>query len=117
MMKLIVGIILTVFIQFAVSAIGEPVEHTVKVVDGGIELHEIPNAVVYVAELDKEFITNKKGELLISIPAGEYTFYVSSLGYDEYEINVNIEPHGFTLVNLHEAPTSIESISSAQAQK
>ena len=117
MMKLILSSVFVMLLHLAVTAHGEPVQHTVKVVDGGVELHDIPNAVVYVAELDKEYITNEKGELSINLPAGQYTFYVSSLGYDEHEISVSLEPQGFTLINLRESPASIETISSNQAHK
>lgn len=117
MMKLILSTLLVVFLHMSASAHGEPVKHTLKVVDGGLELQDIPNAVVYIAELEKEYITNEKGELSISLPAGEYTLYVSSLGYDEYELNVNLEPQGFTLINLQEAPTSISPILPSQAQR
>lgn len=117
MMKLILSALLVVFLHMSASAHGEPVKHTLKVVDGGLELQDIPNSVVYIAELEKEYITNEKGELSISLPAGKYTLYVSSLGYDEYELNVSVEPQGFTLIDLHEAPTSISPILSNQAQK
>ncbi|NDV66779.1 DUF5686 and carboxypeptidase regulatory-like domain-containing protein [Bacteroides sp. 224] len=54
----------------------------------------IPYATIYIRELTSGFITDENGYFQTSLPAGNYTCEVSSLGYNRKLISIHVSDNG-----------------------
>lgn len=63
-------------------------------------VNTVPFALVYVEELNQEFMADEFGTLSLNLEKGEYHLYVSSLGFEESVFELNVTTASFTPLQL-----------------
>ena len=71
----------------------------------------IPNTTIFIRETAHGIISDDRGEIQTKIDAGDYTFNISSLGYESKTMQVSIPPEGLILnIQLEEKIFSLPEV-------
>ena len=77
----------------------------------GINGQPIPNAAIFIRETTHGIMADDRGEFQTSIEAGEYTFDISSLGYERKTMRVVVPPEGLIItIPLTEKVLSLREV-------
>ncbi len=90
-MKTLITLLFLTVITFNLSA----QQLKVRIVDTNNQ--PIPNATIYIRETAQGMIADTQGEIQLVLNAGNYTFDISSLGYERKTMQVTIPPEGLSL--------------------
>lgn len=63
-------------------------------------VNTVPFALVYIEELNQEFMADEYGTLSLQLEKGDYHVYVSSLGFDERMFKLSVKTASFTPLQL-----------------
>lgn len=112
--KLLIPILLFLSCFTAMSSDEPGLKQHIQIVSENT-VNTVPFAIVYVEELDQEFMADEYGNITLSLKKGEYHMYVSSLGFEERMFELKVKTTSFTPLQL--ASTSVTDNSIITSEK